>query len=120
MALPTIRESASKMNYHLCPVCGYNKMSRPPAAGYICPCCGIEFELDDDEKNHEQLRAEWIANGCRWWSHAVTPQAGWDAIEQLKQAGHGHDLFAFTGGMSSIEIRKVPYGVPNYSLSFGS
>lgn len=62
-------------------------MLRPPAAGYICPCCGVEFELDDDEVSHDDLRMLWIVRGRPWFSQATPPPAGWNAILQLERAG---------------------------------
>ena len=51
-----------------CPVCYFPKMVGPPREYNICPSCGTEFEYDDDEKTHAELREEWIAAGRPWFS----------------------------------------------------
>jgi hypothetical protein len=73
-------------------------MLRPPAAGYICPCCGVEFEVDDDELSHDELRRVWIANGMRWFSRATAAAPDWNPLAQLVRAGYIHEVYAFTGG----------------------
>lgn len=75
---------------YTCPVCGY-RMDQHPSCGAICPCCGTEFEVDDDEKSHEQLRSEWIAGGCKWWSDAIPPHQ-WDPQYQLEKLLAGQPL----------------------------
>ena len=71
----------------ICPVCGYDRMLRPPAAGYICPCCGVEFELDDDGVSHEALRKRWIMHGMPWFSQHTVPPANWNPLTQLSMLG---------------------------------
>jgi hypothetical protein len=88
---------------HSCPVCGYDRMLRPPAAGYICPCCGMEFELDDDELSHDELRRRWIARGKRWFSNATPPPAGWNATLQLVRAGFGANVYELVGGYTQTK-----------------
>lgn len=71
--------------YYLCPVCGYDKLPEPPAHWSICSCCGTEFELDDFAKSHAELRAEWIANGCPWFSiYSTGKTKDWDPKKQLE------------------------------------
>jgi hypothetical protein len=61
-----------------------------PAEEYnICPCCGVEFELDDEYKTHAELRADWIARGMPWFSAVRLPPHGWNPEAQL--AGHRKD-----------------------------
>lgn len=91
----------------MCPVCGYDRMLRPPAVGYICPCCGVEFEVDDYELSHEELRRLWIARGRHWFSHATPPPPGWNALLQLERAGYGN-LYELTGG--PIQTESVQSG----------
>ena len=88
---------------HRCPVCGYDRMLRPPAAGYICPCCGVEFELDDDEISHDDLRRRWIARGKCWFSNATPPPAGWNATLQLVRAGFGANVYELVGGYAQTK-----------------
>jgi hypothetical protein len=82
----------------ICPVCGYDRMLRPPAVGYICPCCGVEFELDDNELSHDDLRRAWMARGMRWFSRAAPAPQGWNPLAQLVRAGYIHEVYRFTSG----------------------
>jgi rubredoxin len=74
------------MRRYQCPVCGYDRMLEPPKSWYICPCCGVEFENDDDEVSHEVLRAEWVARGMPWFSSAKRLPIGWNGYKQLEKA----------------------------------
>jgi hypothetical protein len=57
-----------------------------PAQEYnICPCCGTEFENDDQVRSHAQIRAFWIASGARWFFRQ--PPVFWNPWSQLAQAG---------------------------------
>lgn len=69
------------MSYQ-CPVCGYNRLSKPPQDYTICPCCGTEFEVDDFDKTYDQLRAEWLRNPV-WSSRRVAKPTGWSPYTQL-------------------------------------
>lgn len=66
-----------------CPVCGFDRLDEPPERYYICPCCGTEFENDDDFKSHAELRDDWIRGGAKWWSEADDQPEGWSAGAQL-------------------------------------
>lgn len=70
-----------------CPVCGYAALPRPPKQFGICPCCGTEFELDDDEKSHLQLRIEWLDAGAPWFSTRMSVPPNWNPLQQLAKAG---------------------------------
>lgn len=74
------------MTNYMCPVCGYDELRYPPKDFYICPCCGVEFEAADAP--FEELRAEWVAGGMRWWSIATRPPKDWDATKQLQRVIH--------------------------------
>lgn len=39
----------------------------------FAPCCGTEFEVDDDELSHAELRTMWVEIGSPWFSRA-SPQ----------------------------------------------
>lgn len=84
----------------LCPVCGYDQLSRPPKNYHICPCCGTEFGHDDLEASHETLRREWIGRGMGWFSCRALPSAGWSPMAQLLKVGHGY-------GVSSAQQTKA-------------
>src|SRR5258706_6120636 len=75
-----------------CPVCGFDEMRDPPDSGNICSCCGTEFDVDDRNRSHGQLRAEWIDNGFHWFSKATVRPKDWSPYRQLIVAGYGTDL----------------------------
>ena len=78
-----------------CPVCGFAGLTEPPidvtgSPTYsICPCCGVQYGADDQEKTHEELRKIWTQGGAQWWSQNQPPPEGWSADDQLKAAGFG-------------------------------
>ncbi len=84
---------------HLCPVCG-NGLDEPAwvedsPSDDICPCCGVQFGLDDGlrdgserEALHAELRGGWVSEGCRWWSSSRQAPPAWDPRSQLERAGH--------------------------------
>jgi hypothetical protein len=80
---------------YACPVCGFAGLTEPHVdvtgspTYSICPCCGTQFGADDLEKSHEELRAEWIAQGAAWWSQKEPAPSGWDARKQLASFGEG-------------------------------
>jgi transcription elongation factor Elf1 len=78
-----------------CPVCGFAELTEPHVdvtgspTYSICPCCGVQFGADDQQKTHAELRQAWIASGAQWWSQNQAAPDGWDADEQLRAAGFG-------------------------------
>lgn len=93
------------MTYYNCPVCGYDQLTKPPMDFYICPCCGTEFGLDDDEQTHQELRNEWIAKDMRWFSQAALPPKEWSPYRQLIIADHRSDLTGHPRFRSDFEYR---------------
>lgn len=69
---------------HLCPVCGYDEMSQPPIDFYICPSCGTEFEVDDFDVSHRDLRLKWLENPV-WFSQATDQPADWSPFRQVEK-----------------------------------
>jgi hypothetical protein len=78
-----------------CPVCGYANLDEPAwVDGHpsedICPSCGTQFGYDDARGHdaagrhvvHLELRANWVAGGCRWWS-SQPPPTDWNPQRQL-------------------------------------
>jgi hypothetical protein len=65
-------------------------MPHPPKGYNICPCCGIEFGLDDAFEGYEELRNQWLAAGGSWFSqvHPYIQPVNWDAWKQLDSAGY--------------------------------
>ena len=89
-------------------------MLRPPAAGYICPCCGVEFEVDDEVLSHEDLRKVWVSRGMAWFSRATLRPAGWNATHQLNRAGYGVDPGLVNPQVTSESRREIPMHVLVY------
>lgn len=79
------------MKKHICPVCGYNDLSREAYIGRepsyeICLSCDFQYGNTDDDKGftHEEWREKWIKEGMKWdWGREKPPE-GWNPIEQLK------------------------------------
>lgn len=94
----------------MCPVCGYDRMLRPPAVGHICPCCGVEFEVDDDEVSHDELRRQWIDRGAPWFSRATRPPLGWNAILQLNRAGY-REIYETISGTTQVRRESLPLNI---------
>jgi hypothetical protein len=95
-----------------CPVCFYDKMPDPPAEYNICPCCGTEFENDDEFRTHTELRNYWIARGARWFFH--TPPFLWNPWEQLARANVElpyHVGVSFAGARNFYQVDPCAYVV---------
>ena len=70
------------MNNKFCPVCGY-EMADGPRSFNICPSCGTEFGLHDENSSIEALRIWWLSTGPRWFSRVVPQPEGWNPTIQL-------------------------------------
>lgn len=74
-----------------CLVCGYPKLKEPPRApsgggSYeICPCCGFQYGVDDDDKGITVTvaRKRWIDGGMKWSSRGQPVPKLWKPQEQL-------------------------------------
>jgi hypothetical protein len=104
------------MNYQ-CPVCGYDQMKYPAKDYNICPCCGTEFEADDFETTHAQLRQQWKATGMQWYSRRTPPPFGWNPSLQLlkflnfKEVSKTESTIAVVNlNEKRFKIRKSDYG----------
>lgn len=79
------------MAMHVCPVCGYPKLSEPPRSpsgggSYeICPSCGFQFGVDDDDRGqtYEEARQAWVEAGSPWSSKGIPAPKGWSAKGQV-------------------------------------
>lgn len=99
------------MNYR-CLVCGYNQMPQQPDNYHICPCCGVEYGIDDAFESHEQLRDEWLLIGAPWFSD-VAPYirpVNWDAWNQLDLAGYSYGV---PRPADLVETQRVLSAIPN-------
>lgn len=78
---------------HTCLVCGYPKLQDAPRSqkgggSYeICPSCGFQFGVDDDDKSisYEQARKSWMEEGMPWSSKGKLKPARWNAQRQLEK-----------------------------------
>lgn len=95
------------MSYYQCPVCYFPKMTHPPNDYYICPCCATEFEADDFETTHEQLRNQWLENGAQWFSRAIPRPANWNPYLQLARA---QNIFPKSNRVTKQTFRTVRLG----------
>jgi transcriptional regulator with XRE-family HTH domain len=79
------------MSYQ-CPVCGYDELTQPPENYSICDSCGTEFENDDFDRTHNELRSDWISRHMPWFSKSTLPPRNWSPYRQLIAADLGIDL----------------------------
>lgn len=83
------------MNTNMCPTCGYEGLYEPPrsdsgSASYeICPCCGFQFGVSDDDEGYSYLawRQSWINDGMNWFSDSRSKPNDWNPYRQLERAG---------------------------------
>lgn len=69
----------------MCPVCYYPNMPYAAHDYNICPCCGTEFENDDEDCTHKELRDAWVSRGARWFFRQAPNM--WNPWVQLSRAG---------------------------------
>lgn len=82
------------MMKHRCKMCGFDEMPYPPKPYNICPCCGIEYGVDDQIDSYKQLRNEWLSAGAPWFStlpEFLRPPL-WNAWDQLDKAQLPYDV----------------------------
>jgi len=91
---------------YLCPVCGYDDLTQPPKNFSICDCCGTEFESDDFDRSHEELRIDWISNNLPWFSRSVVAPKNWSPYRQLIIADHGTDLIEHPRFDNELDFRS--------------
>ncbi|MBX7212359.1 MAG: hypothetical protein K1X78_28900 [Verrucomicrobiaceae bacterium] len=83
-----------KTSGHTCPVCAYPNLREPARSASgggsyeICPSCGFQFGVDDDDKGiaFEEARTAWLAGGARWSGKGVPMPKGWNGRKQLQAA----------------------------------
>ena len=69
-------------------------MPHPPKDYNICPCCGVEYGLDDAFDSYEVLRNNWLERGAPWMSSSspYDQPLAWNAWDQLDIAGYNYDV----------------------------
>jgi hypothetical protein len=96
-----------------CKVCGYDQMPHAPRDYSICPCCGVEYGVDDAFESYEELRDEWLAVGAPWFSNVLSyiPPPNWSAWNQLDLAGYSYNVPRPESNASiQFEHPAIPYG----------
>jgi|GEM_PF-1428062 len=93
---------------YTCPVCAYDGLEEPPAYFTICPSCGTEFGYQDTLRGHDELRADWIAQGPTWHSSVIAAPYKWNGMEQLRRGGLID--YSAVGGDTQTEITVVEIG----------
>jgi len=76
---------------HICPVCGFPKLTEPPrslsggGSGEICPSCGFQHGVDDDDagRSYAAARDEWRRKGMKWASKGQPQPTNWKPETQL-------------------------------------
>lgn len=97
---------------YTCPVCGYDRLPRPPEDYLICPSCGTEFDYDDFRTKHTELRRRWIVSGAKWQSSVIPSPPNWSPFEQMRRAGF--EVPAISGRpISSAGAKISPMMYPN-------
>lgn len=86
---------------NMCPVCGFELWFLPWSdecpSDEMCPCCGIQFGLDDvidlDDVSlstrmtyYAQVRSRWIDGGMLWRGSVTNKPKNWDPRKQLRIA----------------------------------
>lgn len=81
------------MNYQ-CKVCAYSQMPSPPEDYSICPCCGVEYGVDDAFESYRVLRDDWLREGGHWFSQRQPYQrpVNWNAWDQLDLAEYDYGI----------------------------
>jgi len=76
---------------HVCPVCGFPKLTEHPrslsggGSNEICPSCGFEHGVDDDDKGRSYVAARdaWRRGGMQWASRGQPQPKGWKPEAQV-------------------------------------
>ena len=99
---------------YLCPVCGFG-MEHEPKNYHICPSCGTEFGLHDQNATIDELRTAWIRTGPRWWSKTDPKPENWSPFLQLanlKFAATVAPIFVSTSATTSEGVRVSSISAP--------
>jgi len=90
---------------YYCPVCGYDKLDDPPINHNVCSCCGTHFGYHDVGHTWLELREDWLLKGAPWFSRAVAPPIGWNALKQLNKLSDMENIrLTASKGTTRVEI----------------
>ena len=92
---------------HVCPVCGFPKLTGPPrslsggGSGEICPSCGFQHGVDDDDsgRGYAAARDEWRRGGMKWSSKGRPQPKKWkpEALVAAVMPNEGAKFIVVTG-----------------------
>jgi hypothetical protein len=88
-------------------------MPYPPSGYNICPCCGVEYGVDDAFDSHEELRDMWLQAGAPWFSseYPYLRLPNWDAWNQLDLAGYRYNVARpVSSSKTDLFISRIPEG----------
>ncbi|MCD8032141.1 MAG: hypothetical protein LUF85_15295 [Bacteroides sp.] len=78
------------MRENNCRVCGLFIQDKPWGENgktptyEICPCCGVEFGVEDYTKEStKEYREKWIESGCQWFDKKEKPE-NWNLSLQME------------------------------------
>ena len=103
------------VNDKLCLVCGF-EMADGPRNYNICPSCGTEFGLHDENSSIEELRTWWLGTGPTWQSTVIPVPVGWSPIEQLISGVYLNAQPNFTGSIILTANEGVLTGIRDFAL----
>lgn len=99
------------MNFqNLCPVCGY-EMQLPPQRYDICPSCGTEFGVHDENASIPELQMAWLRDGLKWWSQSDPIPENWNPFEQLERVMQLQGAFSTAQQSTVVVLPFTPWGV---------
>jgi len=106
---------------HTCLVCGYPELDEPPRSNNgggsyeICPSCGFQFGVDDDEGiAYATWRERWIAAGMTWSSIGRARPATWNPAKDFASATHRlaeqlqRDHVLATRALAALMLNELP------------
>ena len=61
----------------------------PLELGVICPSCGTQYGVSDEDMSYPELRRRWMHfQHARWWSRYTQEPMNWSPISQLRNIGY--------------------------------
>lgn len=93
-----------------CLVCGYDQME-PLELGIICPSCGTQYGISDEDMTYPELCRRWIhTSHARWWSRYTPEPLNWSPRNQLRNINYRFtpdDLRILTRGTTNETVTPI-------------